>query len=549
MTPALKSGVSCFAQSDGTQIRRGGSSFFIRDARLTPHIANILKQLDGTRSVDSIAAAMPPQFGRLLGACLQQLTSSRMLTSGTLAEAQSAFPGLAHVGRIRDLTADWHGCAQEWSTSRVGIGAPDASVAIVEHLTRSGVGNVASLSASELCHADVDFRIWLATDCAQFDTDILACCRQFPGRFVLALEVAGRCAILRNCVPLSSDLQRLQTRLQAEPALPSLAAQLVRDAHIAYELLLVCAERHGAAAAIQPELRVIDANGTVQSHALLPFIGGRAGNVIASNDRDLVQAAVRPSFCHDWFLPSGPLAIGETSEAMRFPLAHAKIALSPPAIAADGTAVTHVIDWGLDPAQAERKAIAAAIIAHGASSQATLGKRYCAYAVDEDVEAARRTAAAEVYAQWLLAERRGLLTGAVTLDRNQLDPAAQILLRLVSHLRGAAPSLRSFAHAGTASVIVWADSKNMCTVGIGADLSSAASQSLGDLASAIQLDALTWRQQTSTYQRLRTIAEAEVAGAWTESGNSPALSQELLWQARAPHSANNRLASYVLCWM
>jgi hypothetical protein len=143
------------------------------------------------------------------------------------------------------------------------------------------------------------------------------------------------------------------------------------------------------------------------------------------------------------------------------------------------------------------------------------------------------------------------LSGAEMLDRNQLDPSTQILLRLVLHLRGGALALRSFTLPGTASVIVWADGNGLCTVGIGANLISAAQQALGDMASALQLDVPTWRQQTPLCRQLQKVAVAgDVAeGAGAKIGIVPALFSETLWQARAPHSPDNRLASYVACWM
>lgn len=551
MNPALKPGVACFGQSDGTQIRRGGSSFFIRDARLTPYIAQILRQIDGSRPVEAIAADLPPQLGKLFDACLGQLTSSAMLTSGTVSAVQSAFPGLAIALRFRDFTAEWHACTSAWTQTRVGIGGSAVPSGLITALTASGAQQVTAFAVNELCQAELDCRIWLLEDYVQWDGASRDYCERHPGRCVVVLSAAGKCAILRNCVPSGADLRQLQTRLQAEPGAPSVAAQLIRDAHIAYEVALQCAERHGAIATIEPELRVVEVNGTVRSHAFLPYLAGGASKPAAMKDRDRHRAATAPAYCSDWFSPSGPLVVAAVTAAMRFPLAHAAISTSPVSPSPDGDAGTHVIAWGLDAAQAERNAIEDAIIAQTPRPQAVSGKRFWACAVDEDAETAGRAAAAEVYIRWLLAEHQGLLSGSALVDRQQLSADPQVLWRLVTHLHKTAPVLRSFAIAGTASVIVWAERDASCTVGIGADLNLAAQQALGDMVSALQLDRPTSRQQTQLYRQLQQVQPAAdlVQDTGIPPPTPPEMAYETVWQARAPHAATKRLASYVACWM
>lgn len=474
--PAVKDGVRLAAVAEGAYLEHAGRSFVLRGRGLHPLIARMLSAIDGGQAPELIEAALPEAARPLFRTLLDRLGAAAMLTSGARALIADDHPHADTLRFLREATPDWRTWFATWSTRPIAIDAPPPIAALLaRRLAECGAGSVVEGGVV------ADARLLIAVE----DGSATSSGRAYHARpdtcLVARPHADGAVLVGRRDGDVEAAWRTIAAATVGERLAP--LARETLSAMLAFEALWSCApadaDREGRAAFT--DVRVLRADGRVVRHP--------AAIATASGRLDVAAPApiVAPSAADgDWFDPAvGPFQRVDDDLAP-YPLAHCSLVLR-----AGPAAGATVRGWGLDADAAEAAALEQAIAMFEAARTGwspAAGRSPVVVAADE----ARFRADAGALA------RVALPGYAACLPREAVDPNdvrgddARTLLRLLRLYAGRWPTLWT-TRAGPV-VVTWARLDGHDAVGVSIDPERAWTDVLGDLLSAVQVDAPSTRQ-------------------------------------------------------
>jgi hypothetical protein len=308
----------------GLLVTHGDDGFFLPNPKIAAIANKLVGEIDGRRTTPELQAALPERAWPLMATIL-----SHMADKGMLVEAPRGLVGAELVesdtGQLAlTIGGDWEERLCKWATTGISISGPDASE--VDNIARQVVeagGHVAARSNSERIEVRATVRVT-----------------------VIATETRA------GTVIGTADPGHEAEWPGSNIFLPQGEAEERGQKHGRRMIVIATIVRHALLAALAPDtvagkLVVVDGRGLTAEFELKA--DHPLGITFFERSDPLADTA-------EWLNDANPLAAGVDVEPA-FPLAHRTIKLKADCDEPDDL----VIEWGLNPLEADERALKAAL--------------------------------------------------------------------------------------------------------------------------------------------------------------------------------------------